>query len=66
MRYKNYDDYLQEYKDNIEEWVKWYKMSYKESFDGIKDFLILAPMDYRDDLYKDLKKWSMENEKLAK
>ena len=63
---KKYNDYLKEYKDNMLEWVEKYGMSFNQAFDSIKDFVFLAPIDYRDGLIKDLKKWSLENEKLAR
>ena len=61
---KKYKDYLKEYKENILEWVDRYGMSFEEAFDGIKDYLYLVPIDYRDDIRKELKIWSIENEKI--
>lgn len=61
MQEKRYNDYLEEFKENMKRWVEWHNFSYKEAFEGIKDYLVLVPFDYRDDLYKDLEKWSMEN-----
>lgn len=61
---KKYNDYLEEFKSNIVQWVDWYGMSFKEAFEGITDYLRLVPIDYRDDLKEDLKIWSLENEKV--
>lgn len=63
---KNYNDYLEEFKSNIETWVKWYGYSYNKAFEGIKDYIKLVPIDYRDKLKEDLKIWSFKNEQLAK
>lgn len=62
---KNYNDYLEEFKNNILQWVNWYGMSFKEAFEGIIDYIKLVPIDYRDKLKEDLKIWSFKNEQLA-
>lgn len=61
---KKYNDYLQEYKDNIIQYVNWYGMSFKDAFENIKHFIRLAPLDYRNKLKEDLKIWSLENEEV--
>ena len=64
QRAKRYNDYLEEFKRNILQWVDWYGMSFKDAFEGIIDYIKLVPIDYRDDLKKDLKIWSLENERV--
>jgi len=59
---KDYNDYVEEFKTNILEWVHSYNMTFQEAFDGMKDYFYLVPLDYRDDLYKELKEWSMKND----
>lgn len=64
QRAKRYNDYLEEFKKNILQWVDWYGMSFKDAFEGIIDYIKLVPIDYRDDLKEDLKIWSLENERV--
>lgn len=64
LEMKKYEDYLEEFKSNIVRWVDWYGMNFKEAYEGIKKYINLAPLDYRDQLKEDLKIWSLGNERV--
>ena len=57
---KSYNDYLEEYKVNIIQWVNWYGINFAQAFEEIKKYLKLAPIDYREKLKEDLEIWSLE------